>query len=322
MSWSPDGQAVIYILGKCVQTVDIRSTRVDNIACFEAAVQFSRCEGIIPAPESSHAIRGAIDEALRAKVSRNCGKTASSAGSSPVESATTVTPARTAITKCARLAVTAAAAMTNASMSACSAPNSTARSSSRALSICPRCPDMPSTRWMRISGYCLCIACSSGTPAFIIVASCRVNVVRILGLTFPRRGASVPKFLKEMQGHLMAGRIDDAIKASVALAKLTGIAFTTCPAVEVEILVRKKGFAPMVLPALRIPPASGPADKGPADLGLFVLRPGVRLAGRVVDPEAGRERFEQLGLSLRCGARRTRWTKPPTTWAAASWCSY
>ena len=37
LSWSPDGQAVIYILGKCVQTVDVGSTRVDNIACFEAA---------------------------------------------------------------------------------------------------------------------------------------------------------------------------------------------------------------------------------------------------------------------------------------------
>jgi len=40
---------------------------VPQIACFEAAVLFSRCEGIIPAPESSHAIRGAIDEALQAK---------------------------------------------------------------------------------------------------------------------------------------------------------------------------------------------------------------------------------------------------------------
>jgi len=30
-------------------------------------VQFSCAEGIIPAPESSHAIRGAIDEALLAK---------------------------------------------------------------------------------------------------------------------------------------------------------------------------------------------------------------------------------------------------------------
>ena len=35
--------------------------------CFEAAVLFAKTEGIIPAPESSHAIRGAIDEALAAK---------------------------------------------------------------------------------------------------------------------------------------------------------------------------------------------------------------------------------------------------------------
>ena len=34
---------------------------------FEAALQFSRTEGIIPAPEAAHAIRGAIDEALAAK---------------------------------------------------------------------------------------------------------------------------------------------------------------------------------------------------------------------------------------------------------------
>jgi tryptophan synthase beta chain len=36
-------------------------------AVFEAALTFARTEGIIPAPESSHAIRAAIDEALRAK---------------------------------------------------------------------------------------------------------------------------------------------------------------------------------------------------------------------------------------------------------------
>jgi len=35
--------------------------------CFEAAIMFARNEGIIPAPESSHAIRAAIDEALAAK---------------------------------------------------------------------------------------------------------------------------------------------------------------------------------------------------------------------------------------------------------------
>ena len=36
-------------------------------ACFEAALQFTRTEGLIPAPESSHAIRAAIDEALDAR---------------------------------------------------------------------------------------------------------------------------------------------------------------------------------------------------------------------------------------------------------------
>jgi len=36
-------------------------------ACFEAGVLFSRAEGIIPAPESTHAVRCAIDEALRCK---------------------------------------------------------------------------------------------------------------------------------------------------------------------------------------------------------------------------------------------------------------
>jgi tryptophan synthase beta chain len=34
---------------------------------FEAAVQFARTEGIIPAPESAHAIRATMDEALRAR---------------------------------------------------------------------------------------------------------------------------------------------------------------------------------------------------------------------------------------------------------------
>jgi len=34
---------------------------------FEAAIMFTRTEGILPAPESAHAIRAAVDEALRAK---------------------------------------------------------------------------------------------------------------------------------------------------------------------------------------------------------------------------------------------------------------
>ena len=35
--------------------------------CFEASLIFARTEGVIAAPESSHAIRAAIDEALRAR---------------------------------------------------------------------------------------------------------------------------------------------------------------------------------------------------------------------------------------------------------------
>ena len=35
--------------------------------CFAAGVQFARCEGIVPAPEATHAVRGAINAALDAK---------------------------------------------------------------------------------------------------------------------------------------------------------------------------------------------------------------------------------------------------------------
>ena len=40
---------------------------VEQTSVFQAAEQFARCEGILPAPESSHAIRAAIDEALRCR---------------------------------------------------------------------------------------------------------------------------------------------------------------------------------------------------------------------------------------------------------------
>jgi tryptophan synthase beta chain len=46
---------------------DIEARAVQQLATFEAAVQFSKAEGIIPAPESAHAIRVAIDEALECK---------------------------------------------------------------------------------------------------------------------------------------------------------------------------------------------------------------------------------------------------------------
>jgi tryptophan synthase beta chain len=55
------------LVSQLVDAKVIQARAVGQTACFEAAVQFARTEGIIPAPESSHAIRGAIDEALEAK---------------------------------------------------------------------------------------------------------------------------------------------------------------------------------------------------------------------------------------------------------------
>ena len=46
---------------------DIEARSAQQLETFEAAVAFSKAEGIIPAPESAHAIRAAIDEALRCK---------------------------------------------------------------------------------------------------------------------------------------------------------------------------------------------------------------------------------------------------------------
>jgi tryptophan synthase beta chain len=40
---------------------------VEQTSVFEAAIMFSRAEGTLPAPESAHAIRVAIDEAIRCK---------------------------------------------------------------------------------------------------------------------------------------------------------------------------------------------------------------------------------------------------------------
>ncbi len=47
----------------------IEAKAVKQIPTFEAGVLFARTEGIVPAPESNHAIRVAIDEALKAKES-------------------------------------------------------------------------------------------------------------------------------------------------------------------------------------------------------------------------------------------------------------
>lgn len=47
----------------------IEATSVEQTSVFDAAEEFARVEGILPAPESSHAIRIAIDEALKCKES-------------------------------------------------------------------------------------------------------------------------------------------------------------------------------------------------------------------------------------------------------------
>jgi tryptophan synthase beta chain len=49
---------------RLMEAVSVTQTQV-----FEAARTFARTEGILPAPESSHAIRVAMDEAIRCKES-------------------------------------------------------------------------------------------------------------------------------------------------------------------------------------------------------------------------------------------------------------
>ena len=45
----------------------IRAVAVEQSKVFDAAVMFAKCEGILPAPESAHAIRVAVDEAIKCK---------------------------------------------------------------------------------------------------------------------------------------------------------------------------------------------------------------------------------------------------------------
>ena len=45
----------------------IEARAVHQTQCFEAGVLFARAEGIVPAPEANHAVKGAIDEAVRCR---------------------------------------------------------------------------------------------------------------------------------------------------------------------------------------------------------------------------------------------------------------
>ena len=55
------------ILSQAFHDGFMEARSVEQTQVFEAATQFARVEGILPAPESSHAIRVAIDEALKCK---------------------------------------------------------------------------------------------------------------------------------------------------------------------------------------------------------------------------------------------------------------
>jgi len=47
----------------------VEARAVNQLPTFEAAIQFARAEGIVPAPEPAHAIKVVIDEALKCKES-------------------------------------------------------------------------------------------------------------------------------------------------------------------------------------------------------------------------------------------------------------
>ncbi|MGH3778405.1 MAG: TrpB-like pyridoxal phosphate-dependent enzyme [Pseudonocardiaceae bacterium] len=55
------------LISRAVEEKLIEPIAVTQTRCFDAGVQFVRAEGILPAPESTHAIRAAIDEALRCR---------------------------------------------------------------------------------------------------------------------------------------------------------------------------------------------------------------------------------------------------------------
>ena len=55
------------LLSALVSQGHIEAKAYPQLPVFDAAVQFARTEGILPAPESAHAIRAAVDEALAAR---------------------------------------------------------------------------------------------------------------------------------------------------------------------------------------------------------------------------------------------------------------
>ena len=57
------------LVSHILQLGEIEATAFHQLECFEAGVLFARSEGITPAPEANHVIKGAVDEALKCKES-------------------------------------------------------------------------------------------------------------------------------------------------------------------------------------------------------------------------------------------------------------
>jgi len=55
------------IVAKLVKDRHVEARAYGQVGVFESAVRFARTEGIIPAPEAAHAVKGAVEEALAAK---------------------------------------------------------------------------------------------------------------------------------------------------------------------------------------------------------------------------------------------------------------
>ncbi len=55
------------LVSHCLELGLIEARAYHQNPCFEAGVMFARAEGIVPAPESCHAVRAAVDEALKAR---------------------------------------------------------------------------------------------------------------------------------------------------------------------------------------------------------------------------------------------------------------
>jgi tryptophan synthase beta chain len=55
------------LVSHCKELGLIEAVAYHQTTCFAAGVQFARAEGILPAPEANHAVKGAIEEALKCK---------------------------------------------------------------------------------------------------------------------------------------------------------------------------------------------------------------------------------------------------------------